>query len=156
MLSDTAPFATDEQTPYDAPPLNSGRCSGGPENGLYRIEDTVRPSIAAIFLGAFLALTLFGPTEAGPLEDGLAAYQRGDFGVAMELWRPLANQGNDRAQAMLGEMYAQGQGVHIGLHYKPFLPILSVRRKTKSITYDPKKSQNPPFPQRIRDVGLTA
>ncbi len=50
-------------------------------------------------------------TAAGPLEDGLAAYDRGDFATAMRLWRPLAEQGNVTAQYNLGVMYAKGRGV---------------------------------------------
>jgi TPR repeat protein len=48
---------------------------------------------------------------AMPFEDGMAAYQRGDYVHAMHLWRPLADQGNARAQSNLGVMYAKGQGV---------------------------------------------
>jgi hypothetical protein len=44
------------------------------------------------------ALALFGSAMAGPAEDGQAAYQRGDYAAAMRLWRPLAEQGNARAQ----------------------------------------------------------
>ena len=49
---------------------------------------------------------------AGPLEDGLAAYGQSDFATeAFELLQPLADQGNARAQAALGLMYQNGQGV---------------------------------------------
>ena len=40
-----------------------------------------------------LLLILFvcaaGPAVAGPLEDGYAAYNRGDYATALRLWRPL-------------------------------------------------------------------
>jgi uncharacterized protein len=52
-----------------------------------------------------------GSAVAGPLEDGEAAYQRGDYATAYRLELPLAQQGNADAQAMLGEMYGNGEGV---------------------------------------------
>ncbi len=48
---------------------------------------------------------------AGPWEDGMAAYNRGDYAPAMQLFRPLARQGNAKAQAVIGTMYRRGQGV---------------------------------------------
>jgi TPR repeat protein len=50
-------------------------------------------------------------TFAGPWEDGMAAYNRGDYAPAMQLFRPLARQGNAKAQAAIGTMYRKGQGV---------------------------------------------
>src|SRR6185312_6629683 len=60
--------------------------------------------LAALSLGANAAL-------AGPWEDGMAAYNRGDYAPAMQLFRPLARQGNAKAQAIVGAMYRKGQGV---------------------------------------------
>ena len=48
---------------------------------------------------------------AGPLEDGMAAYNRGDYMPAVRLFRPLAQNGNSKAQSVLGLMYRKGQGV---------------------------------------------
>ena len=48
---------------------------------------------------------------AGPWEDGMAAYNRGDYSPAMALFKPLARQGNAKAQAAIGAMYRKGQGV---------------------------------------------
>ena len=45
------------------------------------------------------------PAVAGPFEDGLAAHGKGDYATALRLWRPLAEQGNARAQYNLGLMY---------------------------------------------------
>ena len=45
------------------------------------------------------------------LEEGLVAYHNGDYAKAMELWRPLADQGNADAQYRIGSMYAEGKGV---------------------------------------------
>ena len=61
----------------------------------------------------FLIITL-GTTQgayAGPYQDALAAYGRGDYATALSLLRPLAAQGNATAQFVLGMMYNYGQGV---------------------------------------------
>jgi TPR repeat protein len=58
------------------------------------------------------ALTLRGADAlAGPWEDGMAAYNRGDYVPAIALFRPLARGGNAKAQAIVGAMYRKGQGV---------------------------------------------
>jgi TPR repeat protein len=59
------------------------------------------------------ALQVFGQAGAlaGPWEDGMAAYNRGDYVPAIQLVRPLAQQGNAKAQALLGGMYRRGKGV---------------------------------------------
>ena len=38
-----------------------------------------------------VALTPFAAVS-GPFEDGLDAYDSGDYATALELWRPLAEQ----------------------------------------------------------------
>jgi TPR repeat protein len=48
---------------------------------------------------------------AGPWEDGMASYNRGDYAPAIRLFRPLAEQGNAKAQRVLGVMYRRGEGV---------------------------------------------
>ena len=48
---------------------------------------------------------------AGPWEDGMASYNRGDYVPAIRLFRPLAEQGNAKAQSLLGVMYRWGEGV---------------------------------------------
>jgi TPR repeat protein len=67
------------------------------------------------FLGTLLiGLTLIssgGLVRAGSLEDGNAAYQRGDFATALQLFQPLAEQGNATAQTDLGAMYEFGQSL---------------------------------------------
>jgi TPR repeat protein len=60
--------------------------------------------VAAQILGSWGVL-------AGPWEDGMAAYNRGDYVPAIRLFRPLAEQGNPKAQSVLGVMYRRGQGV---------------------------------------------
>jgi hypothetical protein len=38
------------------------------------------------------------PAIAGPFEDGMAAYNRGDYATALRLFRPLADTGDPSAQ----------------------------------------------------------
>ena len=50
----------------------------------------------AILRGGFLVLAIMAlavPANAGPHEDGMAAYQRGDYATALKIMRPLAEQG---------------------------------------------------------------
>ena len=48
---------------------------------------------------------------ADDLDDGLAAYNDGDYATALKLWKPLAEQGDAEAQYNLGQMYQYGEGV---------------------------------------------
>ena len=62
-----------------------------------------------------LLLVLFvcaaGAAVAGPFEDGVAAYDKGDYATAIRLFRPIAEQGHANAQFNLAQMYRNGQGV---------------------------------------------
>ena len=70
----------------------------------------MRKLVHAIAL--LLVFGLSAPVPAGPLEDGLAAYDKQDYATAMRLLRPLADQGDARAQVGLAVMYLLGdQGV---------------------------------------------
>ena len=61
---------------------------------------------------AALALMLMpAMVTAQDFEAGLAAAQAGDYATALREWTPLAEQGEAYAQALLGVMYANGQGV---------------------------------------------
>ncbi len=64
--------------------------------------------IAALCAGFTLGLT--APAWAG-WDEGVAAYQRGDYATAIRELRPLAEQGDANAQLFLGIMYENGQGV---------------------------------------------
>ena len=57
---------------------------------------------------------LFALTEqaiADSISDAWGAWEAGDYAKAAKLIRPLAEQGDDRAQLDLGNMYDQGEGV---------------------------------------------
>jgi TPR repeat protein len=60
--------------------------------------------LAAQVLGSAVAI-------AGPWEDGMASYNRGDYVPAIQVFRAMAAQGNAKAQGVLGVMYRRGQGV---------------------------------------------
>jgi hypothetical protein len=66
--------------------------------GAYGMNRTVKAAVAAVVL----VVGFIGALAAGPLEDGVAPYQRGDFAAALTLWRPLADQGNADAQHISG------------------------------------------------------
>jgi clan AA aspartic protease (TIGR02281 family) len=68
---------------------------------------TLRHSIAAILV----LVSISAPVFAGPMEDGLAAYKRGDYKTAIRILRPLADQGNAMAEVTVGTMYKNGFGV---------------------------------------------
>jgi TPR repeat protein len=50
-------------------------------------------------------------TNAAPMDDAIAAYNKGDYKEALKIWRPLTDQENASAQFNLGVMYHNGQGV---------------------------------------------
>ncbi len=68
-------------------------------------------SFVALCAGFTLGLT--AQAWAG-WDEGLAAYQRGDYATALREIRPLAEQGDAQAQYYLGSMYHYGQGVPQG------------------------------------------
>jgi TPR repeat protein len=65
---------------------------------------------AAALAMAVVALGASGAV-AGPWEDGMVSYNRGDYEPAIKLFRPLAEAGNAKAQNILGVMYRKGEGV---------------------------------------------
>jgi hypothetical protein len=67
--------------------------------------------MARLVLAVVMVLVVAAPAAAGPWEDAVVAYNRGDYATALRLWRPLAEQGNVKAQYKLGTMYGAGQGV---------------------------------------------
>ena len=61
---------------------------------------------------AVVGALLFSAGSAwADFDDGVAAYERGDYATALQEWLPLGEQGDKRAQFQLGEMYAVGKGV---------------------------------------------
>ena len=63
----------------------------------------------ALLLTLLLALPPL-PTLAD-LQEGVRAYEAGDYESALRHWKPLAEQGQASAQINLGVMYERGEGV---------------------------------------------
>mgnify|MGYP005849499897 CR=1 FL=1 len=53
----------------------------------------------------------FSPASAEPLDEGVAAYERGDYRTAIEAWMPLADQGDVDALFNMGQLYRMGKGL---------------------------------------------
>ena len=70
-----------------------------------RVMNWLRLLVTAFMLGSV------EQAVAGQFEDGVAAYQRGDYTAAFRLWMPLAEQGDAQAQANVASMYVDGSGV---------------------------------------------
>ena len=65
----------------------------------------------SIFGAVMFMLCLAASTTAGPLDDATAAIRKGDYGMAHQILRPLADKGDALAQFNLGQMHARGLGV---------------------------------------------
>lgn len=61
-------------------------------------------------LAVVLLVWLVAPARAD-FQEGVAAYERGDYAVAFREFKPLAESGHTDAQFYLGEMYSSGEGV---------------------------------------------
>ena len=68
----------------------------------------MRVIIGLIIGGLFLH---YNGSARADFDEGLAAYERGDYSAAIKEFRILAEQGEADAQDMLGAMYASGRGV---------------------------------------------
>jgi tetratricopeptide (TPR) repeat protein len=81
-----------------------------------RLEGRGREGAAASTGGAGAAGVAPTPesiaaAQEAAIDEGLAAYNRGDHATAYRLFRPIAELGNARAQNNLGALYDQGHGV---------------------------------------------
>ena len=82
-------------------------------SSLLQILRIHRIGLQRMVVSALLAFILLVVSAVGAqtFEEASAAYNRGDYAVAFESFRNLAEQGVADAQAFLGFMYAQGRGV---------------------------------------------
>jgi TPR repeat protein len=55
--------------------------------------------------------SIAGTAVAGPYDDALAAWRRGEYATAYRLWGPIADKGDPDAQFYLAFMNEYGQGV---------------------------------------------
>ena len=63
----------------------------------------LRFPIALVLLIVWLAVPAWADFQAG-----MDAYNRGDYGTAFRVWRPLAERGDANAQVLLGILYEEG------------------------------------------------
>src|ERR1700674_2105670 len=69
-----------------------------------------RPS-SLVLCAVLIIVALVGTAAAGPFEDGRAALGRGDYAKAFKLFEIVADQGDPRAEEIVGVMYQNGCGV---------------------------------------------
>ena len=69
----------------------------------------MRNAVGAALVAILLALAV--PATAQDIEAGTEAYQRGDYAAALRELRPLAEQGDAKAEFFLGSMILEGKGV---------------------------------------------
>ena len=62
-------------------------------------------------LAAALVVMLALPVAAQDFDKGMEAYKRDDYATALKELRPLAEQGDPKAQRYLGWLYQYGKGV---------------------------------------------
>ena len=66
-------------------------------------------------------------------DDALKAYGAGDFEAAFKIWRPLAEDGDARAQFRVGELYIEGKGVAKNLaHARKWIEAAAQQGYTKA------------------------
>jgi tetratricopeptide (TPR) repeat protein len=61
-------------------------------------------------LAALVYVMAASPALAGPFDDAMAAFEKGDYATALKLFQPLADQGDAGAETQLGLMYDLGLG----------------------------------------------
>ena len=61
-----------------------------------------------LILATVLSL-VFTQVTAQDFNKGYEAYKLGDYSTALKEWKPLAEQGNEKAQYLLGWMYEKGK-----------------------------------------------
>ncbi len=69
------------------------------------------PNSQRIVPALIVSLALCSGVQAGPFEDGVNAFQQGNYATALREYRKAAEQGHALAQNNLGLMYDMGQGV---------------------------------------------
>ena len=68
-------------------------------------------SLARILPAIAASLLMLTACSGPDFQDGLKAYQSGDYGRAAKIWKHLAHGGNRLAERQLGNMYRAGLGV---------------------------------------------
>src|ERR1043165_9664929 len=77
------------------------------------MTNAFRLSAAAIGLTGLLLTSIAGLTSIAWADgvEGFEAYEKGDYATALKEFMPLAESGQATAEAAVGQMYFEGQGV---------------------------------------------
>jgi len=75
---------------------------------LYEVSKMKRLFVILVFV---LTLLVGNPVSSADLQKGLDTYVKGDYVTSLRELKPLAEQGNDVAQYVIGTMYFLGKGV---------------------------------------------
>lgn len=78
-------------------------------DGMYM--HTQKPSRHTTATSMLLACTILFCGCTSQYQNGWQAYESGSFSSAYQEWQPLAEQGNPKAQYLLGVLHQDGQGV---------------------------------------------
>ena len=65
----------------------------------------------ALLTAGAIGIAVTATAARADFADGWNAYEQGDFLAAYGEWRPLADQGDVRAQFNIGVMYDEGKGL---------------------------------------------
>ena len=77
-----------------------------------RVVNRARARIYPFLAAAILWLAAMGPGVAADLlAEGAAAYEAGNYEEAAQIWQPLAEEGDRKAQFNLGLLHETGRGV---------------------------------------------
>ncbi|MEH6405216.1 MAG: tetratricopeptide repeat protein [Sneathiella sp.] len=66
--------------------------------------------VSSLF-GVFLATIILAPTANAGWNEGWDAFEKGNYATTIKEWKPLAEQGDVKAQYNLGAVYENGKGV---------------------------------------------
>ena len=75
----------------------------------HNVLTSLKRILSSLFI--FILVILFQTVNAATYEEGKQAYLHKDYKRALEILKPLAEQGNSQAQITMGLMYDYGHGV---------------------------------------------
>jgi len=76
-----------------------------------RIMRATTRTLRRYFTALLILLSVASTATADDFGEALRAFMKPDYATALRLGRPLADQGDTRAQVLLGNMYRDGKGV---------------------------------------------
>ena len=76
-----------------------------------RIMRATTRTLRTNFTALLILLSVVSTATGDEFSEALRAYMNADYATALRLVRPPADQGNERAHVLLGDMYRDGKGV---------------------------------------------